>query len=156
MNDPRYSASPAVPPSASNPSVLPASLAMGMAGMIIGASGASAANLRRLKNGEIDGRQATKNVMYDAAGAAVATAAATAAVRLIGVSGVVAVAGMFAAATATRYLYDGAIQPASAPAAAPQPATSEPVAAKKAAPKRPAAKSGKQPSGGQTGSGKEE
>jgi len=152
MSDPRFYPHPvaaALP--VRRPSVLPASLTMGAAGLIVGAACASAENLRRMNNGEIDAGQMVKNVVYDAAGTAVASAVGTAAVKLIGVSGVVAVASMFAAATATRYLYDEAFQTAVAPAAAPETAP-DPAPPKTAPPKRSAVKSRKQP----PGSGKEE
>jgi hypothetical protein len=117
----------------------PSALAMGGFGMIIGAAGSAAANIRKMKSGEIEKAEALKNVARDATGAGVATAAATALVNMLRLSGLFAVAGTLTAATATKYLYDTAFEPKPRPVAA-KPAAKRAVkkkaAAKKTAKKR--------------------
>ena len=115
MNDPRYATYPAginPPRKAPAPSVL----TMGGIGLIIGAAGSAAANIRRVNNGDIDKGQALRNVSRDAAGTSLATVAATAAVNVLGLSGLFSAAGMLAAATATKYLYDSAVELPARPA----------------------------------------
>ena len=153
MVDPRNSQYPAPgTPAVHRPPLLVPTVAMGGVGLVVGAAGASAANIRRVKNGEIEAGRALKNVVRESAGAALATAAATLVVRTIGVSGMVSAAGMLAAATAVKYFYDGAFQPPQAQETA-GPESSGP---QKPAKKRSTVKSRKKPQSGQTDTGKEE
>jgi hypothetical protein len=131
------------PPTAMNPprqvSATPSALIMGGFGMIVGATGSAAANIRRLNNGEIDRGQALKNVVRDSAGAGVATAAATAVVGALRLGGLLNVAGLLTVATATKYLYDTAFEPQAVPAVVlPESEVKKAPAAKKAA--KPASK----------------
>jgi hypothetical protein len=141
MDNTRYLNYPAGTYPPQKTTAAPSALAMGGFGMIVGAAGSAAANIRRLNNGEIEQGEALKNVVRDATGAGVATAAATALVNMLGMSGLFAVAGTLTAATATKYLYDTAFEPKPEPVAA-QPAP-KPVVKKKAAAKKPAKKSPK-------------
>jgi hypothetical protein len=129
MNENRYYQYPAGMYPARPAAPAPSALKMGGVGMIVGAAGSAAANIRRLQSGDIDKGQALKNVVRDAAGAGVATAAATAIVGMLGLSGLLSVAGLLTTATATKYLYDGALGPAVKPAS--EPAVPKPAAAKK-------------------------
>jgi hypothetical protein len=113
---------------------------MGGLGIIVGATGSAAANIRSMQNGEIQKGQAIGNVVRDAAGAGVATAAATAIVGRLGLTGLVSVAGLLTVATATRYLYNAAFE-SPKKKIAPEPTAKQPV--KKAAAKKPAKKSAK-------------
>jgi hypothetical protein len=132
MNETRYVqySSGMVP--ARQPSPATSALKMGGVGMIVGAAGSAAANIRRLRNHEIDKGQALKNVLRDSAGAGAATAAATAVVGMLGFSGLMSVAGLLTTATAAKYLFDSAFEPAAEPAAAQKPSRpAKPAAAKK-------------------------
>lgn len=141
MDDPRYlHYSAGTVPIRRIPSVQSA-LAMGGVGLIVGAAGSAAANIRRLNDGKIDKGQAARNVIRDAAGAGVATAAATAVVGGLGLTGLLSVAGLLATATATHYLYDTAFEPEKEPAT-PQPAPKK-IVKKTTTATKPAGKSAK-------------
>jgi hypothetical protein len=112
-------------------------LTMGGFGMIVGAAGSAAANIRRLNNNEIERGQAMKNVVRDSVGAGVATAAATAVAGALRLGGLFNVAGLLTVATATKYLYDTAFEPQAVPAVAlpePDEKTAAPAAKKTAKP----------------------
>ena len=126
------------PSTAMNPprqlSATPSALAMGGFGMIVGAASSAAANIRRLNNGDIERGQALKNVVRDSVGAGVATAAATAVVGALRLGGLFNVAGLLTMATATKYMYDTALEPqAAAVVAMREPDVKKAPAAKKAA-----------------------
>jgi hypothetical protein len=120
MKDLRYTPSSAVKGTTMSPSPI----AMGGVGMIVGAAGSAAANIRRVNNGEIDKNRAVKNVLLDSAGSGIATAAATTLVAMIGLPGILSAAGMLATATAAKYLFDSAFEPGTA---GPAPAPREPA-----------------------------
>lgn len=143
MDNSRYLYYPAgtVPVRKTMPTSSP--LTMGGFGMIVGAAGSAAANIRRLNDGDIDKGQAALNVARDAAGAGVATAVATGIVNVLGLTGLLSVAGLLTTATATKYIYNSAFEPKKEPAApepAPKPSAKKTAATKKAVKKTAAAK----------------
>jgi len=107
MSHPKH---PAIYPSTTRVArfVPSAALAMGGAGAIIGGTAAAAKNIRRVKNEEIKREEAVKDTMKEAAGAGLATAAATAVVGAVGATGLLSLAGILAVATGTKYLWDAA------------------------------------------------
>ena len=115
----------------------PSALAMGGLGMIVGGSASAAANIRRLNNGEIEKREAVKNVVRDSAGTGIATATATAVVGALRLGGLLSLVGLLTTATAAKYMYDRAFQPNPAPETV-KPETKKAPTAKKAA--KPASK----------------
>jgi hypothetical protein len=88
-----------------------ASLAMGGLGAIIGGTAAAAKNIRRVKNSEIKREDAVRDTIKEAAGAGLATAAATAVVGAVGATGLLSLVGILAVATGTKYLWDSATVP---------------------------------------------
>lgn len=101
-----------------------ATLAMGGVGAVIGATGAAADNIRRVKNGDINKEQAIKNTVKEAAGTGLATAAATAVVGAVGATGLLSLVGLVAVATGTKYLWDASTAPVRVEE--PQPAAAKP------------------------------
>ncbi|MGD8387082.1 MAG: hypothetical protein PVG49_08065 [Desulfobacteraceae bacterium] len=95
-----------------------ATLAMGGLGAIIGGSAAAARNIRRVKDEEINREEAVRNTIKEAAGAGLATAAATAVVGAVGATGLLSLLGILSLATGTKYFWDIATTPEKAPAAA--------------------------------------
>jgi hypothetical protein len=99
-------------------SVPRSSLAMGGVGAIIGGTAAAAKNIRRVKDGEIHREEAVRDTIKEAAGAGLATAAATALVGVFGATGLLSLVGIVAVATGTKYVWDAATASASRPGAA--------------------------------------
>jgi len=97
-----------------NRSVPRSSLAMGGVGAIIGGTAAAAKNIRRVKDGEIHREEAVRDTIKEAAGAGLATAAATALVGVFGATGLLSLVGIIAVATGTKYVWDAATAPAAA------------------------------------------
>ncbi|MBC2712737.1 MAG: magnetosome protein MamC [Desulfosarcina sp.] len=89
-------------------------------GAIIGGTAAAAKNIRRVKDAEINREEAVRNTIKEAAGAGLATAAATAVVGAVGATGLLSLVGILAMATGTKYLWDATTAPEKAPAAAPK------------------------------------
>ncbi len=87
-----------------------AALVMGSVGAIVGASGAAAKNIRQVKKGKVSNQEAAKDVLKEAAGAGIATAAATAVVSSFGSRGVLSLLGVLAVATTTKYFWDAATE----------------------------------------------
>ncbi|GBC63516.1 hypothetical protein DENIS_4510 [Desulfonema ishimotonii] len=94
-----------------------ASLMMAGVGAIVGGTAAAAKNIRRVREQQIDRREAVKDTAKEAAGAAVATGTATAVMGYVRAGSLVSLLGTIVVATGTKYLWDCAT--ASAPAAAP-------------------------------------
>jgi hypothetical protein len=101
-----------------NRSISQASLAMGGLGAVIGGTAAAARNIRRLEGSEIARDEAVKDTLKEAAGAGLATAAATAVVGAVRATGFLSLVGILTVATGTKYLWDTALirEKASAPA----------------------------------------
>jgi hypothetical protein len=98
-----------------------ASLAMGGLGAVIGGTAAAARNIRRVKDEGISREEAVKDTGREAAGAGLATAAATAVVGAVGATGLLSLVGVLAVATGAKYLWDSASTPRKALAAPPAP-----------------------------------
>jgi hypothetical protein len=96
-----------------------AALTLGGVGAVIGGASAAAKNIRRVKEAEVNREEAVKDTIKEAAGAGLATAAATAVVGAVGATGFLSLLGVLAVATGTKYLWDTATSPAQAPEAAP-------------------------------------
>ncbi|PIE68765.1 MAG: hypothetical protein CSA21_05725 [Deltaproteobacteria bacterium] len=83
-----------------------ATLAMGTMGALVGGTVAAAKHIRSVKQGEMEKEEAVRGVVREAAGTGLATAAATAVVGTLGMTGFVAGIGIVALATGTKYLWD--------------------------------------------------
>jgi len=88
-----------------------AALAMGGLGAIIGGTAAAAKNIKLVKEKKIERQDAVKDTVKEAAGAGLATAAATAIVGAVGATGLLSLFGILAIATGTKYLWDAATVP---------------------------------------------
>lgn len=85
-----------------------AALAMGGVGAIIGGSASAARNLRKVREGELGKEEAIRDIVRDAAGSGLATGVATAAVGVIGGTGILSILGLLTIATGAKYIWDGA------------------------------------------------
>ena len=95
-----------------------ATLSMGGVGAVIGGTAAAAKNIRRVKEAEISREEAVRNTLKEAAGAGLATAAATAVIGAVGARGLLSLVGILTVATGTKYLWDAAVAPGKKPSAA--------------------------------------
>ncbi|PID57616.1 hypothetical protein CSB45_07260 [candidate division KSB3 bacterium] len=99
---PRYqSLSRVYPHSISN-----AALIAGGLGTIIGTATAAAKNIQRVGNDEITKQTAVKNVLKEAAGTGLSTAAAAAVVKAAGTRGVLSLVGIVAVAIGAKYTWN--------------------------------------------------
>ncbi len=76
---------------------------------MIGATAATAKNIQRVSNEEITRQEAVKDVLKEAAGTGLATAAAAAAVHATGARGLLSLVGVLAVATGAKYVWNSAI-----------------------------------------------
>ena len=89
-----------------------AAFTMGGVGAIVGGTSAAAKNIRQAKAGEISQQEAVGSIIKEAAGAGVATAAATAVVGGLGVNrGLLSLLGIMTVATGTKYFWDALTAP---------------------------------------------
>jgi len=99
-------------PLSASPSYVPnAALAMGGVGAVIGAASSAAKNIRKVQKGETSNQEAVKNVLKEAAGTGLATAAGTVAVRALGARGFLSLLGVMAVAVGAKYVWDAATEP---------------------------------------------
>ncbi len=81
--------------------------AMGLAGALIAGSAAAARDMRLVKANEMSGPEAAGDVVKEALGGALATAAGAAAAGTFFRSGPLALAAMAVVGAGVKYLYDG-------------------------------------------------
>ncbi|MDK2954597.1 MAG: hypothetical protein PWQ57_93 [Desulfovibrionales bacterium] len=86
-----------------------ASLAMGAAGAIVGGAVAAARDIDKVKKGDMTREEAVKDVLKESGTTGLATAAATAVVSSLGLTGVLSLAGLVAVAVGTKRLADKAL-----------------------------------------------
>jgi hypothetical protein len=91
-------------------------LAMGGVGAVIGGAAAAAKNIRRVKDDEINGAEAVKNTIKEAAGTGLATATATVVVGALGATGFFSLAGFLSITTGAKYVWDSVTAFAKSPA----------------------------------------
>lgn len=81
-------------------------VALGGVGAMIGAVGASAVGLRQVRNQQMTNQEAMLMVAKEAAGMGLATAAAGAVVRTMGLGGFAGLLGVFTVAAGVKYFWN--------------------------------------------------
>lgn len=87
-----------------------AALAGAGIGMMVGSTTALAKNIRRVKSGEINRREAVADTLTEGLGTGLATGAATAVVGAVGLTGWAGLLGLLTVATGVQYLWQEAAQ----------------------------------------------
>lgn len=86
-----------------------ATLAVGAAGALVGGVAAVARNLSKVKKNEMTQEDALKDALKEAGTTGLSTAAATAVVGALGLTGVLSVAGLIGVAIGVKYVADKAL-----------------------------------------------
>lgn len=89
--------------------ISPATATAVLFGAVVGGVAAAAANARKVKNGEMSGKQATLCALREAGTTGVASGAGVAAMAALRVGGVVGLVGIAAVATGAKYLMDSVL-----------------------------------------------
>jgi hypothetical protein len=91
-----------------------ATLAVGAAGALVGGVAAAARNLGKVKKNEMTQEDAIKDSLKEAGTTGLSTAAATAVVGALGLTGVLSIAGLIGVAVGVKYVADKALDKKSA------------------------------------------
>lgn len=89
----------------------PVTAAAGL-GALVGATGAAAHAIKEVRQGRMTNQQAVIHTAKEAAGTALATAAAVAVMGSVNVMGVLGLVGLFAVGTGCKYVWNQALTPA--------------------------------------------
>lgn len=109
-----------------------ASVAMGGAGAIVGGAVAAARNYDKVKNKEITREEAVKDVVRESSTTGLATATATAFVGVMGLTGLLSLAGIVVVTAGTKNLADKMLDSRQTPRALPAEAGESPSSGKAA------------------------
>jgi hypothetical protein len=100
-----------------------ATLNVGGFGALVGGAATAAQVIPKVKKNEMSAQDATREVLKEAAGTGLATAAGAAVVGSVGMGGILSLLAMFGVATGAKYLWNSAMnKPALAEAQSPPPA----------------------------------
>jgi len=90
-----------------------ASLNLGVIGALVGGAAAAAKAIPEVKGSRMSGGQATREVLKEAAGSGLSTAAGAAMAGALGLGGALSLVAMFGVATGVKYLWNSAIDSSS-------------------------------------------